>query len=339
MFHFSPSRRRKTRWKERDVIFEYFRFRLSLSHSLSLSLSLFLLPLVVVSAWSVTRCTVARTRSSAAFPLGESHTHGETRAGNSSSLDSDRVPSTARWKTRSGKTRPMEERSTEPNQHFCRRDESRNDEERGRKTIFSSSSSSSRRQREERRVGIVDHGIRKLRLRSTTDKSQRRTCSRVWSRASYPTGRILASGPSFRSPLSLSPRGPWTADAWCVRAYVRTPRGCLVDVWERTAAARDEPGTRTPSRVVRWIETLLAGSRRACDEESSGERDEARKNETDWCACARVTRSTPTTRSNTACPWILRTPSVCVCVCARQLYTNVSACVCVCARASVHSIV
>lgn len=42
-----------------------------------------------------------------------------------------------------------------------------------------------------------------------------------------------------------------------------------MDVWERTAAARDEPGTRTPSRVVRWIETLLAGSRRACDEESS----------------------------------------------------------------------
>lgn len=41
----------------------------------------------------------------------------------------------------------------------------------------------------------------------------------------------------------------------CVRAYVRTPRACLVDVWERTAAARDEPGTRTPSRVVRRIET------------------------------------------------------------------------------------
>lgn len=41
----------------------------------------------------------------------------------------------------------------------------------------------------------------------------------------------------------------------CVRAYVRTPRACLVDVWERTAAARDEPGTRTPSRVVRWMET------------------------------------------------------------------------------------
>lgn len=54
------------------------------------------------------------------------------------------------------------------------------------------------------------------------------------------------------------PRGPWTWSVVlraCVRAYVRTPRACLVDVWERTAAARDEPGTRTPSRVVRWMET------------------------------------------------------------------------------------
>lgn len=46
----------------------------------------------------------------------------------------------------------------------------------------------------------------------------------------------------------------------CMRACVRVVRGCLVGVWKRTAAVRDEPGTRTPSRVVRWMKTL-AGCR------------------------------------------------------------------------------
>lgn len=69
------------------------------------------------------------------------------------------------------------------------------------------------------------------------------------------------------------PRGPWTWSVVlraCVRAYVRTPRACLVDVWERTAAARDGQELGLPLASCAGWRPLLAGSPRDEEGRSAG---------------------------------------------------------------------
>jgi len=61
----------------------------------------------------------------------------------------------------------------------------------------------------------------------------------------------------------------------CVRASERAIRGCLMGVWERTAAARNEPGTRTPSRAARGV----VGDLRRTSAASERERECARERE------------------------------------------------------------